>query len=135
MGSVIYGIQDVGTKRIKIGHTNREINKRLIELKCFSAGDLKLRFLIDGGRKEEKLLHSIFKYSHHHGEWYSLDSTLTGFYNGIRKTYKGRIDTKEELIICLDRLIVNAESEYWNHCINVGKFLVDEVHYGDNPSL
>jgi transcriptional regulator with AAA-type ATPase domain len=67
---MIYFIQQGKTGPIKIGYTENDIAKRLASLQVASAEKLTLLGVIEGGKKQEKLIHKFFHANQMEGEWF-----------------------------------------------------------------
>lgn len=87
---MIYFIQQGEYGPIKIGRTNN-IKWRMADLKVASPYPLRLISTMEGGEKEEKLLHAAFSAVKLEGEWFGPDFCLLHFIynytdlnNGIR---------------------------------------------------
>ncbi len=72
---MIYFVQDSFSKAVKIGH-GRNPEKRMSDLQVASPGLLTLLGTMDGGAREESLLHQQFEGFHLRGEWFKGDEDL-----------------------------------------------------------
>lgn len=73
---MIYFAQALISLRVKIGHTEQNVTKRVSELQIGSPEPLDLLGFIEGDRTDEKRLHKRFAAHHVHGEWFELGPAL-----------------------------------------------------------
>ena len=69
---MIYFVRAVGTDLVKIGHTDRDVGKRVRALQTGSAYGLELLAAFTGGPEAERALHAQFATFRAHGEWFRL---------------------------------------------------------------
>jgi ribosome-binding protein aMBF1 (putative translation factor) len=92
--SMIYFIENIETKHIKIGFTTN-VKHRLGQLQTSSPHELRVLSVCEGDDKYEKELHSRFNESRLKGEWFNPDKELLDHikslepYQSISKKYDG----------------------------------------------
>lgn len=67
---MIYFIQDMVTRLIKIGTTDADVNERLRSLQTGCPGELVLLQVDHGGQEQEARLHQQFSEDRERGEWF-----------------------------------------------------------------
>lgn len=96
---MIYFIRGVHTGRIKIG-TSINPEQRLRSLQTGSPEPLEMMGVIQGGPKEEKILHKRFKRFGMHGEWFKPDPDLV-------------YEIKAMLVVPIEELIRETKGTFW----------------------
>jgi len=76
---MIYFIQGKDSKRIKIGYTKNDPEKRLASMQTGSPDTLALLFTIEGSLRDEAKLHWYFDDLRAHGEWFECKGDLATF--------------------------------------------------------
>jgi hypothetical protein len=92
---MIYFIQDIESKHIKIGYT-KNIKSRISNLQVGSSSKLKLLGYISGDLTLEKEIHYIFREFTVRGEWFRVDQTIIDYLNSnTEQSFVVRIIDKE----------------------------------------
>ncbi len=81
----VYFIQEVETKRVKIGFTSGSPTKRRKTLSSGNSRELKLIGVQIGSRQLEKKLHRRFHYLHLRNEWFEWDPRLGSYIDCMAK--------------------------------------------------
>ncbi len=78
MQGFVYFIEEVGNDRVKIGFSTSPW-KRLSGLKSVGLHDLRLLWVFNGTRENERYLHWLFQNHRVRGEWFVLSLVVAGF--------------------------------------------------------
>jgi hypothetical protein len=70
---------------VKIGFTDRPIEKRLKSMQTGSWEPLAVALVLMGGRKQEREYHRRFKKWHVHGEWFRMGDEIKDFLSPRRR--------------------------------------------------
>lgn len=81
--SRVYFLHAPAVGMVKIGRS-RNIEQRMIDLRCASPVPLKLIMTVDGGLTTERMMHERFKPYRKHGEWFKASRTLMRWIDSFR---------------------------------------------------
>jgi len=72
---MVYFIREEKGFLVKIGYT-KNIKQRMHQIKVGCPSEIILLGHVDGGEKEEKSIHEIFRHLRKHGEWFEYDYSM-----------------------------------------------------------
>lgn len=77
---MIYFIHSPIQNKVKIGKaTKGKLHSRLMGIQIGNPDELVVLGVMDGGRKEERQLHLLFRHLHVRGEWFKYEAELKEF--------------------------------------------------------
>lgn len=94
---MIYYINPIGTKHIKIGYTKKSPKSRMRELQTGSSFPLQLLGFEDGDTSKEKELHKRFADTHILLEWFDFSEDLINHINNISNYYVDVVNNKIQI--------------------------------------
>jgi len=143
---MIYFIENIETKHIKIGFTT-DVKNRLGQLQTSSPHELRILTVCEGSDKMEKELHSKFNDSRIKGEWFNPNKDILEYikslkpYETISKKYTGITKLRKEKKLSMNDVgkklkiskqgVFDTERRFENETITINnlKSYLDAIGY------